>query len=661
MPSAPSSLAPPTKRRKITASSSVVISTNSLTVSKIAALESTLTEAISSNESLNPLADLLLLTRTLEDPKLVSKAIYAVYRIFVLLLGPGGKFEGIVSEEGKAVRAWIVDRVNEYADYLGGLLKDEEVSLRTSALQILFSLLKHLSTSLSKSFAGQSQPQFHVPFFKNIISFLVLAPSSPRLLPRPDNSSQKQTSDGLLDLHVRTLFLDTWLDVQDDIRWFFMRDAQPLLLSHSSPQVRQNLLSLLERITTFPTEAKELNSWWVEELGAKPPKPKSTKSKSKANQPAGTLSESESDDEPAEDNEGGGEDDWRKFFDEPKDGDDTKSKKGAKAGPSVRLNKLTVHQSLHSLPSHRAVFTRLWLTLLPQLRISTEGKGKATDNEAKNAEREKKRKTEEDMVIRALNVMHRGVMPHLTRAVMCMDWVGGCVDYGGVIGLLALNALFVLMKEYNLDYPSFYTRLYSFLDKDLLYLKHRARFFRLTELFLSSTHLPATLLASFVKRLARLSLSAPPSSIVIVIPFVYNVLKQHPALMVMIHREEAEDAGEFNDPFDFAESNPNLTNALNSSLWEIQAHTRHYHAGVSTLAKIFGEAFTKPNYPLEDFLDHTYGTLFDAEVKRPIKKEPALRDPLVASKDVFPSKPVHAAGDGVQAGAVNFLWTFTDV
>lgn len=54
-------------------------------------------------------------------------------------------------------------------------------------------------------------------------------------------------------------------------------------------------------------------------------------------------------------------------------------------------------------------------------------------------------------------------------------------------------------------------------------------------------HLPATLLASFVKRLARLSLSAPPSSIVIVIPFVYNVLKRHPALMIMIHREEGED------------------------------------------------------------------------------------------------------------------------
>src|SRR6266478_2250103 len=32
--------------------------------------------------------------------------------------------------------------------------------------------------------------------------------------------------------------------------------------------------------------------------------------------------------------------------------------------------------------------------------------------------------------LRVLNVLHRGVLPHLTRPVMVMDWVGGCVDYG---------------------------------------------------------------------------------------------------------------------------------------------------------------------------------------------------------------------------------------
>jgi U3 small nucleolar RNA-associated protein 19 len=48
------------------------------------------------------------------------------------------------------------------------------------------------------------------------------------------------------------------------------------------------------------------------------------------------------------------------------------------------------------------------------------------------------------------------------------------------------------------------------------------------------------LLASFVKKLSRLSLTAPPAAIVMVIPFTYNFLKRHPALMVMIHRVDTE-------------------------------------------------------------------------------------------------------------------------
>lgn len=63
------------------------------------------------------------------------------------------------------------------------------------------------------------------------------------------------------------------------------------------------------------------------------------------------------------------------------------------------------------------------------------------------------------------------------------------------------------------------------------------------------------------------------------------------------------------DPFDFNEPNPTLSNAIDSSLWELHTHKEHYHSAVSTLAKIFEEAFTKPNYALEDFLDHTYTTV----------------------------------------------------
>lgn len=62
----------------------------------------------------------------------------------------------------------------------------------------------------------------------------------------------------------------------------------------------------------------------------------------------------------------------------------------------------------------------------------------------------------------------------------------------------------------------------------------------LTSINSTFSHLPATLIASFIKRLARLSLSAPPAAIVMLIPFTYNALKQHPALMTMIHRDQVD-------------------------------------------------------------------------------------------------------------------------
>lgn len=76
--------------------------------------------------------------------------------------------------------------------------------------------------------------------------------------------------------------------------------------------------------------------------------------------------------------------------------------------------------------------------------------------------------------------------------------------------------------------------------------------------------------------------------------------------MAMIHRPNGDPG---TDPFDVAELNPLLTHAIESSLWELNSHREHYLSGVSTLNKIFTEAFTKPGYSMEDFLDHTYGTV----------------------------------------------------
>ncbi|KAH7399405.1 nucleolar complex protein 4 [Pyrenochaeta sp. MPI-SDFR-AT-0127] len=223
------------------------------------------------------------------------------------------------------------------------------------------------------------------------------------------------------------------------------------------------------------------------------------------------------------------------------------------------------------------------------------------------------------------------IAPWFQQPEMLMDFLTDSYDVGGATSLLALSGLYYLISERNLDYPSFYLKLYSLLDEGLLHSKHRSRFFRLLDTFMSSTHLPAALVASFIKRLSRLALHGPPAGIVVVIPWIYNMFKRHPACTFMMHREirdpelkeQLEEEG-MDDPFDMEEQDPMLGEAIESSVWELEALQSHYHPNVATLAKIISEQFTKRSYNLEDFLDHSYAALLDVELNRDLKKEPEV-------------------------------------
>lgn len=218
-----------------------------------------------------------------------------------------------------------------------------------------------------------------------------------------------------------------------------------------------------------------------------------------------------------------------------------------------------------------------------------------------------------------LLILHKRIIPFMGVPASLMDFLTDAYDQeeDDIVPILALNSLWELMKNYNLEYPDFYTKLYSMLTPSILYTRYRSRFFRLCDLFLSSTHLSANLVASFIKRLARLSLTASAPGVVIVIPFVYNMLKRHPTCMVMLQNLEVDS--EYNDTFYSDEIDPLKTHALGSSLWELETLMSHYHPNVATLAKIFGEPFRKPSYNLEDFLDWSYMSLYDSEKNRKYK------------------------------------------
>ncbi|KAL8733982.1 MAG: hypothetical protein Q9166_001743 [cf. Caloplaca sp. 2 TL-2023] len=292
----------------------------------------------------------------------------------------------------------------------------------------------------------------------------------------------------------------------------------------------------------------------------------------------------------------------------------------------------TISQKINSVAAHKKLAQELWMNILRSPLSKSQ------------------RKT-------VLNMMISHIVPWFNRLELLMDFLTDSFNAGGSTSLAAISGLFHLMREKNLDYPQFYPKLYSLLTAEILYSKHRSRFFRLLDTFLSSTHLPAALVASFIKRLARLTLFAPPSGVVVVVPWIYNLLKNHPSCTFMIHRRsESSDYKEgkgMDDPFNMADPDPMETKAIDSSLWEIHTLQSHYHPNVATIAKIISEQFTKQAYNLEDFLDHSYSSMLNAELSKEVKKPPVIEYEI--PKKIFFKNPDPAQSDSLLVK----LWDFS--
>lgn len=256
-----------------------------------------------------------------------------------------------------------------------------------------------------------------------------------------------------------------------------------------------------------------------------------------------------------------------------------------------------------------------------------------------------------------LDLMSHRVAPWFVKLEMLMDFLTDSFNVGGSTSLMALSGLFYLIQQKNLDYPQFYIKLYSLLDANVLHSKHRSRFFRLLDTFLASTHLPAALVASFIKRLSRLCLHAPPPGIVVVVPWIYNILKNHPTCTFMIHRTtplQNRSSDGWGDAFLMDERDPMETHAIESSLWEIHTLQSHYHPNVAAIAKIISEQFTKQAYNVEDFLDHSYATMLDAELCKDVKRPPEVEYEI--PKRIFTK---HDAEAGKEDGLLVQLWQFS--
>ncbi|KAG0230878.1 CBF/Mak21 family-domain-containing protein [Mortierella sp. GBAus27b] len=529
------------------------------TIEQIRLLERQVAE---SKTNLNNIVTLLQHSES-DSPKVVHAAIHALFRIFSPMLSRGElqKPKKVAAEDKKAtVTVWLRDNYIKYLNRTCELLSVPEAGLQIPALKIMLDLVK-LESAHVTSLSGNHY--FANDLYNRITDALLNCSNmSPPLLNE---------------------FTEKYFGFYDDLRFYFLKNTTTIINAAlgiqikkdaKAPQKKQkasnqappeklarlleNSFAIMETLKSMPTDAKELDEFWTGH-----PDPNGGK-KSYTGESFGF---SDSEDETVEDLT-----------------KDTTSKAPIKAHPLLVLH------------NHQRVFSDCWIAIL-KLPFTTV------------------------IYKKTLLIVHKRIIPHLPQPTVLMDFLTDSYNAGGAISLLALKGLFVLITEHNLDYPDFFQKLYKLFDRNLMHVKYRARFFSQVDIFLSSPLLPAQLVAAFIKRMARLGLSSPPASIVIIIPFIYNLLKRHPTCMQMIH---SKADSEKNDLYNHSEEDPMKCNALQSSLWEIKTLQSHFAPNVATLAKIFNEQFTKPSYNLEDFLDHTYATMFQNEITRKRKADAAM-------------------------------------
>ena len=186
--------------------------------------------------------------------------------------------------------------------------------------------------------------------------------------------------------------------------------------------------------------------------------------------------------------------------------------------------------------------------------------------------------------------------------------------------------------------------------------------------------LPAAVVSAFAKRLLRGCLTAPPSGILFCLALTSNLLRKHPEMACLVHRNgSVKNSGYVNDTsitattaitatsrtiedgFDAETDDPEKANALQSSLWELKALERHYLPAVVTMARSVGreEELKAPLHDLQhEFCAHTYQSLFEQERKRKRQRTSAtkttpltfVRPPSLFTRDDMFSGILYTAG-----------------
>jgi len=181
------------------------------------------------------------------------------------------------------------------------------------------------------------------------------------------------------------------------------------------------------------------------------------------------------------------------------------------------------------------------------------------------------------------------VIPTLLKPLMLSDFLTDSYNFGGELAVASLYGLYTLMRDHGLEYPNFYPRLYALVKPNIFKLRRKKMFLKLLRVFLTSRHLPESLMAAFAKRLSRLALTAPAEGAIFCIE---TALVQVDLIEFLIHRKLSRLDETLNldkireiDPFIEDCDDPEKCRAKESSLWEIKSLQKHYLPEVSKAAK----------------------------------------------------------------------------
>jgi U3 small nucleolar RNA-associated protein 19 len=225
------------------------------------------------------------------------------------------------------------------------------------------------------------------------------------------------------------------------------------------------------------------------------------------------------------------------------------------------------------------------------------------------------------------------VISFMPRPLLLADYLTQSYRMGGSVAVLALESLFMLIVQYNLDYPDFFLSLYKLCTVEVFSAKYRQKFILLLFKSLHSANLPAYLVAAFAKRLAFLALHTPSHNSHYCVAQIIWLLRKHPQCQGLIHRLKG-DGKTFDNS---EESELDKSNALSSTLWEFLLLENHYLYNLATLATSLRNIKSTDNgkdghhLSVEDFIGVSYSDLselHDGGKKERINAALAYKKPL---------------------------------